>query len=83
MLVENTPEDAFLCVAELTTTCKAINRHQTFNSCDCNTRLNAIPYPDLKIAMKQSTAQTKARAILKTFCKRLYKNLRKFNLTEF
>lgn len=65
MVRENTPEDALVCAAELTTAYKVINHHQSFNSLDCNTKLNATLYPDSKIAAKQSTARTKATAIIK------------------
>ncbi|KAF0685300.1 protein FAM200B-like, partial [Aphis craccivora] len=65
MVKENTPEDILVCAAELTTAYKVVNHHQSFNSLDCNTKLNSKLYPDSKIAAKQSTARTKATAIIK------------------
>jgi len=65
MVKQNTPEDVLVCAAELTTVYKIINHHQSFNSLDCGTKLNGILYPDSKIALKQSTARTKATSILK------------------
>lgn len=64
MVKENTQEDILVCAAELTTAYKVVNHHQSFNSLDCNTKLNATLYPDSKIASKQSTARTKATAII-------------------
>lgn len=42
MVKENTPEEILVCAAELTTAYKVINHHQSFNSLDCITKLNAV-----------------------------------------
>ncbi|CAG4958334.1 unnamed protein product [Parnassius apollo] len=54
-----------ICAAELTTAYKVVKHHQSFSSLDCTTKLNAVMYPDSSIAAKQSTARTKATAIIK------------------
>lgn len=65
MIKPDTPEDELVCAAELTTAFKVVNHHQSFSSLDCTTKLSALMYPDSKIAAKQSTARTKATAIIK------------------
>lgn len=65
MIKEDTQEELLIAAAELTTAYKVVKHHQSFNSLDCNVKLNAIMYPDSKIAAKQSTARTKATAIVK------------------
>jgi len=40
MVKENTPKDILVCAAELTTAYKVVNHHQSFNSLDCNAKLN-------------------------------------------
>ncbi|KAH9632985.1 hypothetical protein HF086_000345 [Spodoptera exigua] len=65
MTKEDTQEDLLISAAELTTAYKVVKHHQSFSSLDCIVKLNATMYPDSKIAAKQSTARTKATAIVK------------------
>lgn len=65
MIKEDTKEELLIAAAELTTAYKVIKHHQSFSSLDCIVKLNATMYPDSKIAAKQSTARTKATAIVK------------------
>ncbi|CAK1594251.1 unnamed protein product [Parnassius mnemosyne] len=65
MITQCTAEDMLICAAELTTAYKVVKHHQSFSSLDCTTKLNAVMYPDSSIAAKQSTARTKATAIIK------------------
>lgn len=64
MVKQDSKEDILICAAELTTAYKIVNHHQSFSSLDCTTKLNSIMYPDSTIAAKQSTARTKATAII-------------------
>ena len=65
MIKEDTQEELLIAAAELTTAYKVVKHHQYFSSLDCTVKLNATMYPDSKIAAKQSTARTKATAIVK------------------
>lgn len=65
MVKQSTPEDTLIRAAELTTAYRVVMHHQSFNSLDCTTKLNAVMYPDSNKAAKQSTARTKATAIIK------------------
>ncbi|KAK5648366.1 hypothetical protein RI129_003258 [Pyrocoelia pectoralis] len=65
MVKQNSMEDTLISAAELTTAYKVVKHHQSFSSLDCTTKLNAVMYPDSNIALKQSTARTKATAIIK------------------
>lgn len=65
MIKQDTPEDILIRSAELTTAYRVVKHHESFNSLDCTTKLNSVIYPDSNIASKQSTARTKATAIIK------------------
>ena len=65
MIKEDTQEELLVAAAELTTAYKVVKHHQSFSSLDCTVKLNATMYPDSKVAAKQSTARTKATAIVK------------------
>lgn len=65
MIKQDTPEDILKRSAELTTAYRVVKHHESFNSLDCTTKLNSVMYPDSHIASKQSTARTKATAIIK------------------
>jgi len=65
MIKQDTQEELLITAAELTTAYKVVKHHQSFSSLDCIVKLNAMMYSDSKIAAKQSTARTKATAIIK------------------
>lgn len=65
MIKQDTQEELLITAAELTTAYKVVKHHQSFSSLDCIVKLNAMMYSDSKIAAKQSTARTKATAIVK------------------
>lgn len=58
-------ENKLISAVELTTAYKIVRHHQSFKSLDCDTKLNILMYPDSNIAARQSTARTKATAIIK------------------
>lgn len=64
MIKQDTQEALLITAAELTTAYKVVKHHQSFSSLDCIVKLNAMMYSDSKIAAKQSTARTKATAIV-------------------
>ncbi|XP_039950958.1 uncharacterized protein LOC120768361 [Bactrocera tryoni] len=65
MVKKNTQLEHLIKVAEITSSYRIVNHHQSFSSLDCTTKLGAVLYPDSKIAAKQSNARTKATAIIK------------------
>jgi len=65
MIKQDTQEELLITAAKLTTAYKVVQHHQYFSSLDCIVKLNATMYPDSNIAAKQSTARTKATAIVK------------------
>lgn len=65
MIQKDSKEEILIAAAELTMAYKVVRHHQSFNSLDCTTKLNALMYADSKVATKQTTARTKATAIVK------------------
>lgn len=65
MIKQDTQEELLITAAELTTAYKVVKHHQSFSSLDCIVKLNAMMYSDSKIGAKQTTARTKATAIVK------------------
>lgn len=61
---KNSKEDVLVAAAELTTAYHIVKHHHSFKSVDCSNKLNPTMYSDSKIAAKQSTARTKATALI-------------------
>jgi len=65
MIKKDSEEEILVADAELTSAYKVVRHYQSFNSLDCTTKLNALVYANSKNATKQTTARTKATAIVK------------------
>lgn len=64
LVKKDTNEEILVAAAELTTAYSSVKHHQSFKSLDCSNKLNPLMYSDSKIAVKQSTARTKATALI-------------------
>ncbi|KAL4121705.1 hypothetical protein QTP88_014166 [Uroleucon formosanum] len=87
MIKQDTQEALLITAAELTTAYIVVKHHQSFSSLDCIVKLNAMMYSDSKIAAKQSTARTKATAIVNNILtphsvSEIKKNCKEFRTTE-
>lgn len=61
---KDSKEDVMVAAAELATAYHVVKHHHSFNSVDCSNKLHPTMYSDSKVATKQSTARTKATALI-------------------